>query len=65
MFFALYVVMVWEYGVCSTGLGGYDGVLGPKNPHLPEFDTSVLVKQKGQFEVCLARTTWIVATGPA
>mmetsp|Transcript_21622 Transcript_21622/g.41258 ORF Transcript_21622/g.41258 Transcript_21622/m.41258 type:complete len:323 (-) Transcript_21622:414-1382(-) len=34
----------------STGLGGYDGVLGPKNPHLPEFDTSVLVKQKGQFE---------------
>jgi hypothetical protein len=38
-------------GKKSSGLGTYDGHLGPKFPHMQDYDTDRIIKKKGMFPV--------------
>lgn len=38
-------------GKKSSGLGTYDGHLGPKHAHMQDYDTDRIIKKKGMFPV--------------
>jgi hypothetical protein len=38
-------------GKKSSGLGTYDGHLGPKHAHMQDYDTERIIKKKGMFPV--------------